>query len=223
MTENPVNGGQGVAKGRSALQALLAGSRRQAVIALGALAAIALHLLLRFGFALPTIGPGMSVADVPLLLALLLGGGPLVFGLLVKLWRREFGSDLLAGISIVTSVMLGEYLAGTLVVLMLSGGEALEAYAVRSASSVLRRPGPAHALASPIAKQDGQIADVPLDRRGRRRHAGRLPARDLPGRRHRGRRARRHGRVVPHRRAVHDVQDAGLRGAVGRDQRRRRR
>ena len=93
-----------------------------------------------------------------------LGGGPLVLGLLVKLFRREFGSDLLAGISIVTSVLVipREYLAGTLVVLMLSGGEALEAYAVRSASSVLaalakRMPSAAH------RKRDGQIADVPLD------------------------------------------------------------
>ena len=45
---------------------------------------------------------------------------------------------------------------------MLSGGEALEAYAVRSASSVLaalakRMPSAAH------RKRDGQIADVPLD------------------------------------------------------------
>ena len=41
----------------------------------------------------------------------------------------------LAGIaiSIVTAVILGEYLAGALVVLMLSGGEAVEGYAVRSA------------------------------------------------------------------------------------------
>ena len=63
-----------------------------------------------------------------------LGGLPIVVELLVKLVQREFGSDLLAGISIVTSVLLGEYLAGTLVVLMLSGGEALESYAVRSAA-----------------------------------------------------------------------------------------
>jgi heavy metal translocating P-type ATPase len=81
--------------------------------------------------------------------------------LLLKLCRREFGSDLLAGISIVTSAVLGEYLAGTLVVLMLSGGEALEAYAVRSASSVLaalarRMPSVAH------RKQGGQLADVAL-------------------------------------------------------------
>ncbi|MCA9753829.1 MAG: heavy metal translocating P-type ATPase, partial [Gemmatimonadetes bacterium] len=73
-----------------------------------------------------------------------------------------FGSDLLAGISIVTSVILGEYLAGTLVVLMLSGGQALENYAVRSASSVLealarRMPTVAH------RRRGGSIEDVPLD------------------------------------------------------------
>src|SRR5262249_8413383 len=56
----------------------------------------------------------------------------------------------------------GEYLAGTLVVLMLSGGEALEAYAVRRASSALsalaqRMPAAAH------RRRAGSIDDVPLD------------------------------------------------------------
>ena len=101
-------------------------------------------------------------ADIPLLVALVAGGGFLVFGLLAKLFRGEFGSDLLAGLSIVTAAALGEYLAGTLVVLMLSGGEALEAYAVRRASSALsalarRMPAVAH------RSRDGTIADVPLD------------------------------------------------------------
>lgn len=45
--------------------------------------------------------------------------------------KREFGSDLLGGISIITSVLLGEYLAGAIIVLMLSGGEALKTYALR--------------------------------------------------------------------------------------------
>lgn len=49
--------------------------------------------------------------------------------LALRLAHREFGSDLLAGIAIVTAVLLGEYLAGALVVLMLSGGEALESFA----------------------------------------------------------------------------------------------
>jgi heavy metal translocating P-type ATPase len=94
-------------------------------------------------------GEGHWVTLVPLWLSLLVGGLPLVFGLLRKLWQREFGSDLLAGISIVVAVVLGEYLAGSLVVLMLSGGAALESYAVRSASSVLlalsrRLPSVAH-------------------------------------------------------------------------------
>jgi heavy metal translocating P-type ATPase len=83
--------------------------------------------------------PGRSLtwADLPLVAMLVLGGVPLVWGLARKLLAGTFGSDLLAGISIVTSVVLGEYLAGVLVVLMLSGGEALEARAVSRAGDVL--------------------------------------------------------------------------------------
>jgi heavy metal translocating P-type ATPase len=109
------------------------------------------------------IGPSAAgrPADIPLLVALVVGGGFLVVGLLVKIARRQFGADLLAGISIVASVLLGEYLAGTLVVLMLSGGEALEAYAVRRASSALaalarRMPAVAH------RGRNGTVEDVPL-------------------------------------------------------------
>jgi heavy metal translocating P-type ATPase len=136
-------------------------SRKQALIAVLAILAIACHLFLRFAFRVEGGAYGLQFVDFPLILALALGGFPLVLELLIKLLRREFGSDLLAGISIVTSVLLGEYLAGALVVLMLSGGGALEAYAVRSASSVLaalakRMPSAAH------RKQDWQVADVPL-------------------------------------------------------------
>ncbi|MEX0679195.1 MAG: heavy metal translocating P-type ATPase [Pirellulales bacterium] len=104
----------------------------------------------------------VGVYNVPLYAALALGGAPLVWELLRRVWAREFGSDLLAGMSIVTSVFLEEYLAGTFVVLMLSGGGALENYAVRSASSVLealarRMPSIAH------RKQDGSLVDVSLD------------------------------------------------------------
>jgi heavy metal translocating P-type ATPase len=126
-------------------------------IAIIAIAGIAVHLVLRF-----LLKSSQLSYDVPLFAALVLGGTPLVYGLVLKVLRREFGSDLLAGISIVVSVILGEYLAGTLVVLMLSGGNVLEAYAVRSASSVLealakRMPSIAH------RKHDSSITDVPLD------------------------------------------------------------
>ncbi|HET6386443.1 MAG TPA: heavy metal translocating P-type ATPase [Armatimonadota bacterium] len=108
------------------------------MIAALALTAIVLHVIMRYGFGIAH-GPGAAaIPDIPLLLALVLGGVPLVINLLLKMARMEFSSDLLAGISIVTSVILHEYLAGTLVVLMLSGGETLENYATRSASSVLQ-------------------------------------------------------------------------------------
>jgi heavy metal translocating P-type ATPase len=137
-------------------------TRKQTVIAALAVAAISGHLLLRFGFHPKGTVFGLPTADVPLIVALVFGGLPLLLELLLKLLRREFGSDLLAGLAILTSVLLGEYLAGTLVVLMLSGGEALESYAVRSASSVLatlarRMPFVAH------RKRDGRLEDVALD------------------------------------------------------------
>jgi len=123
-----------------------------------AVAGIALHLVLRF--AVPSVTA--AYYNAPLFVALALGGLPLVVGLLGSLVRGQFGSDLLAGISIVASVLLGEYLAGTLVVLMLSGGQALEAYAVRRASGALaalagRLPSVAH------RRVNGVLADVPLE------------------------------------------------------------
>ena len=108
-------------------------ARRQSIIASIALAGIALHLLLRF-----VLHAGPGVFNMPLWGVLILGGTPLVIELSIGLFHGQFGSDLLAGISICTSALLGEYLAGALVVLMLSGGQTLEAYAVGSASSVLR-------------------------------------------------------------------------------------
>ena len=90
-----------------------------------------------------------TLLQLPLLAVLALGGIPLVYQLIVKFFQGEFGADLLAGLSIVTAVLLDEYLAGSLVVLMLSGGAVLENYAVRKASSVLealakRMPSVAH-------------------------------------------------------------------------------
>jgi len=118
--------------------------RKSTVIAALSIAGIASHLVLRFGFhATP------EQFRIPLLTTLVLGGLPMLHDLLRKLLKREFGSDLLGGISIITSVLLGEYLAGSIIVLMLAGGEALESYALHSASSVLaalakRMPSVAH-------------------------------------------------------------------------------
>lgn len=125
-------------------------------IAVLAVAAIAAYLVMRLAMDVPA-GDARWVLDV----ALIVGGGPLVIDLAWNLVRGRFGSDLLAGISIVTALILGEHLAGVFVVLMLSGGEALEAWAVGNASSALkalaaRVPSVAH------VKRDGGTEDVPV-------------------------------------------------------------
>jgi len=133
-----------------------AGLGREAYIAGMACAGVLVHVWLRWG-----TDVSLTVRQLPLYIVLA-ASAPLVLDLTRKALRREFGSDLLAGISIVTAVLLGEYLAGSLVVLMLSGGGALETLAVGRASSVLRAlarrmPSVAH------RHIDGQVEDVSLD------------------------------------------------------------
>lgn len=130
---------------------------RESFIVALACAGIVVHLWLRWG-----TDASLTIRNLPLYIVLAAGGGPLVFNLSVKALRRQFGSDLLAGLSIVTAVLLGEYLAGSLVVLMLSGGEALETFAVARASSVLhalarRMPSVAHRTVN------AHVMDVGLD------------------------------------------------------------
>lgn len=108
------------------------------------------------------LGATRTAYLLPLLVVLIIGGIPLVMELSRKAAAHEFGSDLLAGISIVTSVLLGEYLVGSIVVLMLSDGMALEELATRRASSVLdalakRIPQTAH------RKLSDNIVDMPLE------------------------------------------------------------
>ncbi|MCL6502832.1 MAG: heavy metal translocating P-type ATPase, partial [Pirellulales bacterium] len=128
-------------------------------MALVTIVCIVWHLSLRWVAA----AAGTAV-NWPLWAALGLGGAPLVLELGFRLLRRQFGSDLLAAISIITAVLLEEYLAGSLVVLMLSGGLALESMAVRRASSVLdalarRMPSTAHRK-TPTGMEDIGLADV---------------------------------------------------------------
>lgn len=106
-----------------------------ALIAFLSLAGILVHLTLRY---LVPAGSSGLATNLPLLIVLAVGGSLLVVRLAWRAIRGQFGADHLAGISIVASVLLEEYLAGAIVVLMLAGGETLEGYAVAEATSVLR-------------------------------------------------------------------------------------
>ncbi|MDP9195679.1 MAG: heavy metal translocating P-type ATPase [Pseudomonadota bacterium] len=144
------------------LRWLFTGSRWQLAVVAASLLAMAAHLALR---AFPV---SFLDEDIPLLAVIIAGGIPLVLGILRKLSRGDFGTDMLAAVSLVTAVWLDQYLAATLVILMLSGGGALEAFAMRKAASVLsalagRMPSIAHRRhgdrIEDIAISDIQVGD----------------------------------------------------------------
>jgi heavy metal translocating P-type ATPase len=90
-----------------------------------------------------------DLAHWVLLAIIVMGAVPLVWEIVGQLVRREFGVDLIALLAIIGSVLLNEYLAGAIIVLMLSGGTALEAFALRRARQSLsalaeRAPRTAH-------------------------------------------------------------------------------
>jgi len=87
--------------------------------------------------------------------------------MLRQLLRGHFGLDVLALVAMVATLAVGEYLASLIIVLMLSGGEALEDFAARRARRELtalldRSPQTAH-LISDGGPDAERIRDVPVD------------------------------------------------------------
>ena len=68
---------------------------------------------------------------------LLLTGIPVAWRTFAGVLRGEFAADVVAMLAIAGSILLGQPLAGLVVVLMQTGGEALDAYAVARASSAV--------------------------------------------------------------------------------------
>jgi hypothetical protein len=77
---------------------------KETYIAFVTLFLICLHLIFRYLLSLSEF-----YQNLPLYIALVFGGIPIVFELLMKAIKLEFSSDLLAGISIVTAIFLGQY------------------------------------------------------------------------------------------------------------------
>ncbi len=119
----------------------------QMIIALGSIVAIALHFALS--------------SDIPLLVLIAVGGVPLLIQIMLKFFKGSIGADFLGAIELVAGTVLAQYLAAVLIVLMLAGGQALERYAMRRASAVLRAladrmPSLAH------RKKGDEIEDIAL-------------------------------------------------------------
>ncbi|EYT63888.1 metal ABC transporter ATPase [Dietzia sp. UCD-THP] len=131
---------------------------RQGALALSTVLAITVHLLTR-----AVADPDGSdttewVIRAPLVAVVVIGGVPLIIGVIRSAVKSAGGADMLAAVSIVTAVLLSEWLVAAIIVLMLSGGEALEAAASRRASATLdalarRSPTIAHRLRGDTASE----------------------------------------------------------------------
>lgn len=120
-------------------------------IAVGMMAAMAVKLMLH----------DPHVENLVLLVAIAGASLPLLLSLVEQVLKGNFSVDILALLSIVTSLVLGQYWVAAIVVLMLSGGQALEGFATRRASSVLsalakRMPQTAH-------RAGAAVVDVSID------------------------------------------------------------
>lgn len=128
--------------------------RRYPVVAL----TLAIGLL---GAVLALAGAGWLVAWIFSGYALAIAAWQAV-GMVRDMLRGHFGLDILAVTAIIATVLVGEYVAALIVVLMLTGGEALEDYAGRRAKRELdallaRAPQRAHRVV------DDHFVDVPID------------------------------------------------------------
>lgn len=123
------------------------------LIALGFLAA---------GAAVPLVAAADPWRDRVWLAGLILTGLPVAWRTFRGMLRGQFAADVVAMLAIVGALLLGQPLAGLVVVLMQTGGEALDAYAVARASSAVEAleadaPRFAHRLV------DGRVVDIDAD------------------------------------------------------------
>jgi heavy metal translocating P-type ATPase len=87
---------------------------------------------------------------------------PSTWSVLRALGRRETGVDLIAILAMTGSLLLGEYLAGAIIAVMLRGGEALEDYAARRARRELA--GLLERVPSQTHRREGdRIVTVPIE------------------------------------------------------------
>jgi len=102
------------------------------------------------------------------MIGLAVTGIPVVFRTVAGLARGRAAADIVATLAILAALPLGEPLAGLVVVLMQTGGEALERFAEGRASAAVRAleaaaPREAHRLTGDGAVQDVAADDVVVD------------------------------------------------------------
>jgi len=125
-----------------------------------------------FGFCLTfTVASGLLLllgfqpkywTDTFALFAALVGGTLITATSIRELLHKNFGVDILASVAIWISVLVGEYLAAALVVIMLDGGGLLEEHVAARSSKAIEKLIESAPLTARV-RRDGQEVEIALD------------------------------------------------------------
>ena len=121
-----------------------------------AIAGILLGSVEKFIFNLPELALGLWT------IALIGAGFPVVWRTLRAARHGNYATDLVATLSIVTAAIIGQPLAGLVIVLMQTGGEALERFAELRASAAVRELEKAAPRIAHLVTGDRGLVDVPV-------------------------------------------------------------
>jgi len=102
------------------------------------------------------------LAESLTLVSAIVGGATITVKSARALLQREFGVDLLASVAVWISVLLGEYLAAAIIVIMLNGGELAEDFATKRSSKAIEKLIKSAPITARIIR-DGQQTEVNLD------------------------------------------------------------
>ena len=121
-----------------------------------AIATILLGALERYVLGLSRLRAGNLAAG-------LIGAGfPVVWRTLSSAMAGKYATDVVASLSIVTAGIIGQPLAGLVIVLMQTGGEALEHFAERRASAAVSELEKAAPRIAHLISGDEGLMDVPV-------------------------------------------------------------
>lgn len=100
-----------------------------------------------------------------LFLTLVVGGIPIVFGTIKGILHRYFASDIVAMLAILTAIVTNDAFPGVIIIIMQSGGKALEDYAYRRATTSLdellkRSPKVAHRKKNKEEIEDIEVTKI---------------------------------------------------------------
>ena len=126
-----------------------------------AMAGLITGAIFQLGFGLP------QTARLVWLAVLVIGGLPIVWKTLRGIVKGRFAADIVAMLAILAAILMDQAFAGVIIVLMQSGGEAIEDYGLGRASSSLtalleRAPRIAHRKNHDRPLEDVQVSDVSI-------------------------------------------------------------